>query len=925
MGNPILKEKINEAMKEEFVGNYIFSDEELSIIYDDVSSILRRIGNNWGSDISGTDYNLIFVALVNLSKEWNVNDESALFEYIYTKLLGNRINGGGKIYNQITNVIENLGYSNKIFLLNSYKKKYFATLCSHSFAPLSSIESFFDMCWEIYCKDLEHQYGKNDPALKIIVQSLQNRFNCIDDGEHDLQIGSKVYSFRSGIRGLAIDEPDLMINLLDTVMESIHTLFNNEPFNYDDKYIKFLINDWWKKKELTFGIDRKRTYTRHENIITNYSQIKAKYILEEGIAKLIIPPIRLKDNFDFEPYIEIKVDGQDYKCEKMITCGSGILMATKPYEIKLSDLTFENEININIEITHCGKKIYNSKDTLNREFILYQGDKEILTQDCLPGMYFLYTPNIGDLLQYPEDIQRSEFNTYSLEAKESEIIQSNNRIIFFNFEKSDKDVYFSAKVHDDILFQLDNDEYKVIDGELYVDVTKSVDVKDYGVRYEETAFKLSDFEFEEFNDRRRYLVSILLNVGESQHVTLFKYSNNAIITCINLIKFNNIKVSFDKALYYGNDNIGIVKFLTEKYNEETQFRIEDNEVSIPLSKGKLIFFPPILKWKIDNGEWNIKELTKRIWYKDFNNSSILSIDLPKDMTCNACLSNNSFIEQCSKNNNFKLGQTIYSLKENIKNNNDSVSLFIKTNKNQYYFLGKIYFKECFIDEPAYVFLNFNQIIWMPEYYIGDSDSKFRFEILDDNNVVFSKELSTKKEVFTISNIKDGYYKYRIILKGKGFLNKERELYSKKVIFGDVKKFKYQNKVLMIKEAMLFDKEYPNKIRTIYVDNINYLGKENGNDYYSGLLFIINKDGNKIYINSMKNEWNIPVKINPLRIEFKNNNAADIMYGLDFQDGNFDFESGFYLDNMGKTTICEKVFGEETKGIDYFLFEVKKNV
>lgn len=919
-----LKDKINDAMKEKFVGNFIFSEDELSDIYDNASIILRRIGNEWGIDLSQTDYNLIFVALVNLSKDWNSDEESALFKFFYKKLLGSNENCEGKIYTQITNAIQGLNNSNKIFMLNSYKKKYYATLCGHSFAPLSSVESFFDMCWEIYCKDLDQQYGKNDPAFRLIVQSLHNRFSFSENNEDDFRIGSKVYSFRAGIRGLAIDKPDLMVDLLDVVMNSIHSLFNNEPLLLD-KYIKVLINNWWNKKESTFGIDRIRTHRRYEHIITDYSQIKAKYVLEDGIAKLVIPSIRLCNDFDDEPYIKIIVEGKELKYEKMITTGSGILMATKPYEIVLSNLNFNKSIDISIEIIHCDKVIYNSKDILNREFILYKDSKEVLSQDCLPGLYFLYTTNLGELLQYPNDIHRSTLNTYSLDSKESEVIQSNSKTVFFIKEKSNKDLYFFAKEHNDVIFRLDDEEYKVIDGELYVDVAYDIDIKNYGVRYEESSFKLSDFEFEEVNGRKRYQVSILLNVGEPQHITIFKYSDNSIFASINLIKFNNIRISFDKELYYGKDNTGIVKFVTDKYNEEMQFNIDDSDVFIPLSNGELILFPPILKWRIDNNKWNTKEHLKGIWYKDFTNSSILSVELPKTMNCVAALSNNEVIEQCNKSLCFKLGQTIYSLKDNRNNKDSSILLFVRTNNNMVYALSKIFYKESFINEPIYIFPNLNQVLWLPENYIGDSDSIFRFEILDDKGIIYSKELSTKKETITISNIDDGYYKYRLILKGKGFLNKEKELCSKEFVFGDVKKIKYKNKVLIINEAMLFGKINADRVRTIYVDSICYIGNEDGYDYYSGLLFVIDKNRRKIYLKSMKNEQGIYVNVNPLRIEFKNDRAAYIMYGLDTQNGGFGFYDGFYLDNQGKTTICDKVFGENTKGIDYFLFEVKKNV
>jgi hypothetical protein len=140
------------------------------------------------------------------------------------------------------------------------------------------------MCWTIYCNDLDQQYEKSDPAFDLITQSLKNKFSSYGTNEDDFTIGSKVYSFRAGIRGLAIDKPDLMTSLLDSTMECIHSLFNNEPIKHD-KYLNLLINNWWKNKEITFGIERARTHTRTERTIFDYSQIKAKYILDGGVAK----------------------------------------------------------------------------------------------------------------------------------------------------------------------------------------------------------------------------------------------------------------------------------------------------------------------------------------------------------------------------------------------------------------------------------------------------------------------------------------------------------------------------------------------------------------------------------------------------------------------------------------------------------------
>ena len=107
-----LKIKIYEDMTRPFVGSYIFTNEELSIIYDDVSKMFRSIITERGETISTLYYDEIFVALVNLAKEW-AYEEDAFFDFVYRRLLGSE-KGNAKAYNQIVDVIQHLCKKNKI-------------------------------------------------------------------------------------------------------------------------------------------------------------------------------------------------------------------------------------------------------------------------------------------------------------------------------------------------------------------------------------------------------------------------------------------------------------------------------------------------------------------------------------------------------------------------------------------------------------------------------------------------------------------------------------------------------------------------------------------------------------------------------------------------------------------------------------------
>jgi len=240
-----LKTKIENAYKEDFIGDVIFSDTELEKIFDKTSFELRRIKNEYGATINFFDYKLIFIALINVTKEWNSN-EDAFFDYVYKKLIGTD-DGNGKIYKEICKIINKLSDYKFIYILNSFQKKYYATLISHAFAPISSTESFFDMCWEIYSKDLDYYYSKNDNVYLLVAQTLNKKFSNNVSDEDSLTIGSVTYSFRAGMKGLALNKTDLLAKLIERTIKNINLLFNSAPIE-QEKYFETLLQTWWKKK-----------------------------------------------------------------------------------------------------------------------------------------------------------------------------------------------------------------------------------------------------------------------------------------------------------------------------------------------------------------------------------------------------------------------------------------------------------------------------------------------------------------------------------------------------------------------------------------------------------------------------------------------------------------------------------------------------
>lgn len=82
-----INQKIESLFKNKFLGNsLLLNDEEKSILYEYVGDILRNISDSWGEDIRISDYRAVVVALVELTKEWN-SDEDAWMDYIASRFL----------------------------------------------------------------------------------------------------------------------------------------------------------------------------------------------------------------------------------------------------------------------------------------------------------------------------------------------------------------------------------------------------------------------------------------------------------------------------------------------------------------------------------------------------------------------------------------------------------------------------------------------------------------------------------------------------------------------------------------------------------------------------------------------------------------------------------------------------------------------
>ena len=915
--------KISEAMKETFVGNYVFSDEELARVYDFTGCLLRNYDGGWGNTISQGYDQLVFVAMVNAVKTWR-SDEDTFWYCIYKKLIGSY--GSQKIYTYLTGVIDRLGRHGKIMYLSGCTKRYYATILAHAFAPLNSTESFLELCWNLYSEDMNFTYTKNDDTFALVAEELKRTFSNEKSLEDDLKLGSGVYSLRAGIKRMAIDAPEEMIRYIENTITLLDRVFGGEILD-NDRYYNTLVRDWWTEKEKSFGVAKPKRKA-YERAITDYSTIRPKYSYNGKQAILTIPSIRLKNNFYDMPLLNIYRKGELVDQQEMRTFGSGLTMATKEMYLYADNLVFEDGvIDCTLEIVHCGDVIYNSKTSLFREYILFRDHREILQEECLPGNYILFAPKLEEFSAHPESIKKvsGEPNLYILQAQEGELLQNSNRTVFFVVEKQKRSIRISADRKNNAKFIHDGEEYIVIDGELRVVVKSEIDISKYGVRYESTDFRLGAFTCAESEGYKTFFNTELLNVCEPQKINIFSYADNKIEASYNVVKFNSISITYDKKLYFDEENLGTVRFHTEKYDKSVSFDINQGEIVIPFDDGDIVLSPPVLRWKFGDGDFSM-QYGEDLWYKNYSNSAELVIDLPTEMGYQVFLNNNTVLSESASFNSFKLGETVWSM---LQDSRDEIIVFVKVEDIGVVPILTVCLKEKLKFSPFVI--SGKEMLWdVSKSFVGDSTPKFRLSFCENDTVKHSFDINEiidenyKSRYFSLAELEIGIYDVIVdLMKRVGFIEKPIRLFEQQVMLGDINKIRFKGKCLRFEKVMLTGKSSYEEIKPFYVDHLWYIGEFDGCHYYTGSAYIINRNGWKTYLNTMLNSRGEFDKINPIRIELRSENSCFIVAGVNPDDIN-EFLDEFTLDSKNQiSNYNTEPNGSKTRGIDYFLFSTEE--
>lgn len=931
-----LLHKINRIFSEhKLLGNFDFTEDEYSELLENVG-LLGNSLLNYGNVFEDKHHKLIFATLVEIAKRWKASDDedyaeenSRFWDYI-SKHLINEDNINPKLYHAFTDVISRLGKQHSLPTVPT-GKKYYSTLMMHSFAPKNSIFSFYDLCYNIFKKDLDFGFTNDDEWLcEIVATQMKTVLGGGYREDKKVSIGSSAYSIKIGLRSFSQNE-DLFADFVRFINDSfyqINKLFNREPIDENTRLKRYVV-EWWKNKTESEKVSDDTTRKRRVPTVSK-ENIVAKYIREEDSVFLYIPSIRLEDGNSIVS-LEVFINGEQTRSEEIRTKRGELVVATKQIELELNDLLrYYDTINLRVEIKENHTVIFNSESnkatSLNREFILFEGEKEVLSQINKPSNYFVYSKNIDALKRIPDELTTYGTNLYNIYPKAGESLSGEIKQVYF----VDKTKTASIGKTACLIGEEQNVEwfFKDISCIVYSSgvkllIPEDANLKALELRIDNKTHKLHELNFEriESGSYQFGLKAIgLIIENHPTEINLYSYEKESIILSETIIVLPNLEIQFNHTFYYGDLERKLTVFNGGEALDFT-WSNQDNEIRCPINDGMLLIKIAYLRWRINDNGWHNEPINRKLWYKDIlANADVLEVDNPKEndsIIIFGKTNEKSFEIVKNQNGNFEIGRAIYA-NESITD----ISVHIGLGKDIFE-IFTVSTKEHFIANPL-TYAD-GKVFWnVEDSFVGERTNEFFLIIKSaDNN--FRSKINYKNS--EIKNLNDDICKIQVKIKDKNIFSKAENyqlIYEAELLIGSPEKLRFKNKKIILLSANCFDtkkSEWIPFVPKYFVDNLKFV-QEDENIYYAGQLCVFDQSGEIRVLNTMKNEKGTYDNTNPVRIELRDNHTLWMVAGW---EGGYDFLGDLFCDKLRKG-ICniqkqDNHFGE----INLYKFKEEEDV
>lgn len=838
-----LREKISKAMTSDFIGDIQFDESELDQMKNDCRSFYLKVQQSWSKTYRSEDIDELIVLIVNIAKTWDDDKESRFWVKLFGEIFDDASISPVKFYNEFERSLKQHGKT--LFLSKESKRMFREVFLLHAFAPDKSRDSFVRLLWNWYTDPdvVGYDFQDNDPLYTEIAHFLDRKFSGEANMDEDSFFEGKTYAIKSSFKYLFTQNNENGIKLLNKLFAVFDDIYFNGQYDdssfYSERCYEIInrildeSNDKIKR--------RKRATTEH--IISDYSKIYAAYEIDDnGNAAIFIPEIRTIDECADEYAIDILNDDSVIFQSQGYIVGSDLKRKIKRISIPFASfgeqaqktLRFRVKLYI-LQDEYLKQPIYDSKESLYREFIVFKSSREIRLQNCKPNTYYIV---------HPSDVQLEKLTTCSvhtinqftstINAEENDYVTGLTQQVFFNQQPKDSHIIIEGKRNIETLSFVRDDIYYPF----YKNVKFLKMIFDPSLKPERVIVKVD-------NDDRFYALSNCATKDGNAYIIDLHKINAVKNGCHSISVYDSYKRKLlHKVVYYINNNLSFnISGNGYVFDRNTiNFAIQTNEdginhtlyscnpqsglenLSYPFEDGQIIFALPYIRWRIDDSDdWQYGSYGRDLWKNADTIHSNCVIEIENRSQQSVTLLINDEEIGASASGKYLLGDVLI---ERINNKSNDVNLRIGQSKIRLFTV----YNQPFLSDID-IDLDDKTVSLLP-YYIGDTSTLFSIVLKNEDNYY---ELTSGVSSNFDTDIVDGEYTVSVYI--VDFFGKKETapiLVVRDYIIGNPDKFYFTHSRIILTS---FKKPEGGKIKlnNVFIVDIQYLKDEAIGAVYSGSL------------------------------------------------------------------------------------------
>ncbi|MDI9505044.1 MAG: hypothetical protein QM271_02940 [Bacillota bacterium] len=819
------------------LGNITPTPEQRTLLFKSAMDILNQVLRH-KKPLNVVQRDILVLETVMLLQRWNQQSDehkdTTFWEYICTQY-GLRYDmsrfSTSKTYNEFREAIErSLRRHNR--LMAKRGKRYYTTMLTQALAPK---EKFFDLLEQIfsfYAKNLKYQYIADDPAFTAFSLAMKRRFDS-KVALSDESVYIKSLQSSSAIELLFTRCPYAMADFVEKAVSFIDDLVSGRETNREN-YLEELLWDWYaqRSQEIKERDKSERQIHSLEKTVTDIRNIRPVFQLRDNILYLFLPSIRLGEQQEKLPELQIYCDDLLLHSQLLSWFGDYFSITTQKTEVPLETmLKNANNYHIRIVINYGGEVLYDSQKLLYRSAIVFNDRGfEVSGRPEINQVIYLLAPIHAVIDEKIEDAYQCELLNST--GQLYRVLLSPNTELIVNGRNLYPSIVNAGNIH----IEKPADPFKstayIYQQVKYTIYTKAPVLyiqaegnlgKKYRVSFNEEIAALVSFPY---HPERGWQVDLIADKSPKE-VMIIDNETQQIIYSISYVVWPDFNLTFHEYQSFVSNTNGYVRINDSAGEQVYPYASSTDEpkMFIRYYEGELLISVPQLRC-LYNGKDILFGEQAPIWYKDIPASARMDARLPAGYRTNFYLGTD-----CFSSDSMDLGNVCRVHRHSRAVEILQMGVFLGEELIEEIDLIPIVFEPYFKEAPLVV--SSRTLSWDAEAcFVGGKDTRFvlYMESVDgiEKEYCLGLETQVMEQYF---NPPEGVYRYSVKVVSDSFFGEDSyEIYQGRLLIGDPAKLRFASQALEITEAYLMDKIEDHsmdtikfKARSVVMCSLEYMG------------------------------------------------------------------------------------------------------